>query len=248
MRQNFDVLNDMLVVKFRQVEDTKQAVRSMIAYQKYYHGVQTQQLISESMMRLKAARSDLDFVDFMKKKYEEMLDQSTARYELAKGEKDVDLEEHIRELTAKRVLDGDWKPFPLLDIQAGCDFVHSLVERYLQDLDARRKLEDFGVPPVSITLRKAVMLDEMETIIDDVAKKAAELALDAGQQAERLAKEHRLQEIQEAVKRLSRKKLDFRHREAAKRQHSFKGRDRDPLFAAGEERDKFDDVMARRQE
>lgn len=50
------------------------------------------------------------------------------------------------------------------------------------------------------------------------------------------------------MKRLSRKKLDFRHREAAKRQHSFKGRDRDPLFAAGEERDKFDEVMARRQE
>lgn len=50
------------------------------------------------------------------------------------------------------------------------------------------------------------------------------------------------------MKRLSRKKLDFRHREAAKRQHSFKGRDRDPLFAAGEERDKFDDMMARRQE
>jgi len=83
------------------------------------------------MMRLKAARGDLDFVDFMKKKYEEMLDQSTARYELAKGEKDVDLEEHIRELTARRVLDGDWKPFPMMDIQAGCNFVHSLVERYL---------------------------------------------------------------------------------------------------------------------
>jgi len=45
---------------------------------------------------------------------------------------------------------------------------------------------------VSITLRKAVMLDEVETIIDGVAKKAADLALDAGQQAERLAKEQRL--------------------------------------------------------
>jgi hypothetical protein len=33
----------MLAVKFRQVEDTKQAVRSLIAYQKYYHGIQTQQ-------------------------------------------------------------------------------------------------------------------------------------------------------------------------------------------------------------
>ena len=39
MRQNFGQLNDVLAVKFRQVEDTKQAVRSLIAYQKYYHGI-----------------------------------------------------------------------------------------------------------------------------------------------------------------------------------------------------------------
>ena len=39
MKQNFDILNDILQVKFRQVEDTKEAVRSVIAYQKYYHGV-----------------------------------------------------------------------------------------------------------------------------------------------------------------------------------------------------------------
>jgi len=50
------------------------------------------------------------------------------------------------------------------------------------------------------------------------------------------------------VKRLARKKLDFRHREAAKRQHSFKGRDRDPLFAPGEERDKYDEAVATRKQ
>ena len=83
-----------------------------------------------------------------------------------KGEKDVDLEEHIRELTAKKVLDGDWHPFPMKDIQAGCDFVQSLLERYLQDLDSRRKLEEFGVPAVAVTLRKAVRLDEVETVIE----------------------------------------------------------------------------------
>ena len=64
MRQNFGQLNDVLAVKFRQVEDTKQAVRSLIAYQKYYHGIQTQQMITESMMRLKTARNDRDFVNF----------------------------------------------------------------------------------------------------------------------------------------------------------------------------------------
>ena len=144
MRQNFDILNDLMYTKLRQVEDTKQAVRSMIAFQKYYHGVQMQQLISENIMKLSAARNDLSFVDYMKKKYEEMLDEATARYEVAKGKKDIDLEEHIRELTAKQVLDGDWKPFPMVDIQKGCNFVHDLVERYVRDLDARRKIESSG--------------------------------------------------------------------------------------------------------
>lgn len=105
------------------------------------------------------------------------------------------MEEHIRELTAKKVADGDWHPFPMKDIQTGCDFVHSLLERYLQDLDARRKLEEFGVPPVAVTLRKSVLLDEVETVIEQVQKKALDLALDAGQQAEKLAEEHRLKEI-----------------------------------------------------
>ena len=52
-------------------------------------------------MKLSSARNDLKFVDFMKNKYDEMLDEATARYEIAKGKKDIDLEEHIRELTAK---------------------------------------------------------------------------------------------------------------------------------------------------
>jgi hypothetical protein len=190
-------------------------------------------------MKLKSARTDRDFVNFQRAKYDELVEESQARYEAAKAEKDIDLEEHIRELTAKKVVDGDWRPFPLKDLQVGCDFVQTLLDQYLEDLDARRKLDEFGVPAVAVTLRKSVQLDEVETIIEQVQKKAVELALDAGQQAERLAEEHRLREIQEAVKRLARKKLDFRHREAAKRQHSFKGRDRDPLFAAGEERDAF---------
>lgn len=48
---------------------------------------------------------------------------------------------------------------------------------------------------MAVTLRKSVRLDEVETIIEEVQKKAAALALDAGQQAEQLAEEHRLREI-----------------------------------------------------
>ena len=36
IRINFKTLNDMLFVKFRQLEDTKSAVRECLAYQKYF--------------------------------------------------------------------------------------------------------------------------------------------------------------------------------------------------------------------
>lgn len=49
----------------------------------------------------------------------------------------------------------------------------------MKDLDQRKKVDEFGEPLVSVTLRKNIKLDEIETIIDEVAKKAAELALDA---------------------------------------------------------------------
>ena len=56
MRQNFDRLNDILFVKFKQLEDTKQATRNLITYQKYYAPIETQQLISDNLMKLKAVK------------------------------------------------------------------------------------------------------------------------------------------------------------------------------------------------
>ena len=41
MKQNFKQLNDILVVKFKQLEDTKEAVRNLISYQKFFHPIQT---------------------------------------------------------------------------------------------------------------------------------------------------------------------------------------------------------------
>jgi hypothetical protein len=39
MKQNFKQLNDILVVKFRQLEDTKEATRNLITYQKFFHQI-----------------------------------------------------------------------------------------------------------------------------------------------------------------------------------------------------------------
>ena len=40
MKKNFDKLNDMLFIKFQQVESNKQALRDMLNYQKYFYPLQ----------------------------------------------------------------------------------------------------------------------------------------------------------------------------------------------------------------
>ena len=41
MKQNFKQLNDILQIKFKQLEDTKEACRNLIVYQKYFNPIQT---------------------------------------------------------------------------------------------------------------------------------------------------------------------------------------------------------------
>jgi len=62
MKKNFDKLNDMLFIKFKQVEDNKQAVRDMLNYQKYFYPMQMQAIVGENMMNLEAAMKDQAFV------------------------------------------------------------------------------------------------------------------------------------------------------------------------------------------
>lgn len=49
MKSNFHTLNDMLFVKFRQLEDTKQGMRDMLTFVKYFYPLQMQQSIGENM-------------------------------------------------------------------------------------------------------------------------------------------------------------------------------------------------------
>lgn len=58
MKKNFDKLNDMLFLKFQQVEENKQALRDMLAYQKYFYPLQMQALVGENMMNLTTAMKD----------------------------------------------------------------------------------------------------------------------------------------------------------------------------------------------
>lgn len=63
MKQNFKQLNDILFIKFQQIEDTKEAVRNLISYQKFFHPIQTQQLISENLLQVKVIRDDERYLE-----------------------------------------------------------------------------------------------------------------------------------------------------------------------------------------
>lgn len=58
-----------MLIKFKQLEDTKEATRSLISYQKHYHALQTQNLINENLMELKVCRDDKNFLKAQRKMY-----------------------------------------------------------------------------------------------------------------------------------------------------------------------------------
>ena len=58
IRKNFKALNDMLFIKFKQLEDVKTGLRDMMAYQKYFYPVQMQSIIGENFSKLESAQKD----------------------------------------------------------------------------------------------------------------------------------------------------------------------------------------------
>ena len=95
MKQNFRQLNDILVIKFKQVEDTKEACRNLITFQKFFHEIKTQQLISENLMALKVARQDENFMAFQKKVYDDFNERTRLECKMAQKIFDYDLKSHL---------------------------------------------------------------------------------------------------------------------------------------------------------
>lgn len=64
MMKNMKKLNDMLFIKFKQLEDTKSAVRDVLTYQKHFYPLQMQAIIGENMMNMSAALNDQAFMQY----------------------------------------------------------------------------------------------------------------------------------------------------------------------------------------
>ena len=158
MAQNFKRLNEILEVKFKQLEDTKQATRNLITYQKFYHPIQTQAMISENMLQLKTAKTDPGFVHFQKVMYEGIIEKTRKLCKEGAELDDIDLTEHLEMLEKKNLMKSDWVTVPPTDQTEGTDFVTPLMNAYLEDIRVRMKNDNFGEPPASVLLRKTVKL------------------------------------------------------------------------------------------
>lgn len=129
MRQNFKQLRDILLVKFKQLEDTKEATRGLITFQKFFHRIQTQQLISENLMALRVAREDRGFMNFQKKVYDELNERTRLECKMAARIPDYDLKNHLEQLEAYSLKQNDFMPFALKDVEE--DYVGELLYKYL---------------------------------------------------------------------------------------------------------------------
>lgn len=140
----------------------------MITYQKYYQPIETQQLISDNLMKLKAVKSDQNYMIHQKVLYETATESTRQACIAAQKIEDIDLKEHLADLNHKKLAKNDWDPFPLYDITEGSDFVARLMTRYLDDIRVRKKEAEFGIPPPSVLLRKTVKLSEIDRMIEIV--------------------------------------------------------------------------------
>lgn len=193
MRQNFKQLQDILVIKFRQLEDTKEATRNLITYQKFFHPIQTQQIISENLMELKTAREDEGFMRHQKKIYDDFNEKTRLECKMASKIFDYDLKAHLEQLEAYHLKGNDFQPFPQKDVQQ--DFVGGLLQRYLQDIKQRQKAGEFGRATPATLLRKCTRLDDIEVVIDELQKKSNDLLSSAEKQALELAEKQRKKEL-----------------------------------------------------
>ena len=73
-------------------------------------------------------------------------------------------------------------------------------------------------------------------MIEDLQKKSDDLLSNAEKMALKLAEEARQRDIANNVRRLVHKKLEYKTKDAVKRQNSWKGTTR-PLFAGGDQED-----------
>lgn len=157
MLLNFKTLNDMLFVKFRQLEDTKQGMRDVLTYVKYFYPLQIQQVIGENLNNLKSAQEDSEFLIYARDKYNKLKAVIEQAKVDAKGKPDKEFTLHMAELDRHFLRSTEWRLTPLENPEH--NLVGELFDRYMKDLETREKAARGKNPTPCELLRKTVTHD-----------------------------------------------------------------------------------------
>lgn len=123
-----------------------------------------QNLIGENFAKLDVAQKDQQFVQFQQKSYDEVLMALEKHIRVSRDTKDLELEQHYKDLDKFGLRSAGWITEPLDNVEH--DFFSELVEKYLDDLEVRKGLGNSENSPFVEILRKTVLLDEMSGVVN----------------------------------------------------------------------------------
>lgn len=220
MKKNFDKLNDMLFIKFKQVEDNKAAVRDMLNYQKYFYPMQMQAIVGENMMNLQAAMKDQKYVQYTQAQYEEQLEALKKHKGDSRDSPDVEMVKHLDTLNKADLKTTGWTTTPLDNVDH--DFVTKLLDRYLKDLEKRIDKQENETSTIAEQLRKSVQIFDSEDLVNVQYDRISSLKEEAARKEHELELERIRKEHEAKVKRLANERVDFRKQKGFKRSNSYK--------------------------
>ena len=219
MKKNFEKLTDVLLIKFGQVEDNKQAVRDMLNYQKYFYPLQMQAIIGENMMNLEAGMNDQAYVQFQQKRYDELLKEIDGHEQKMKDEPDREMCDHLDQLDGKDLKSAGWTCVPMANVAH--DFVSPLLDAYIKDLGARMADHRNRNSGFAKTLRKGIRMKDAESMINVQYQKIVYLKKQADEKEQQLELARRLNEHNKKTKKLITEKMEFKKSKAFGRQNSY---------------------------
>lgn len=219
MTKNFNKLNDILFIKFKQVEDNKHAVRDMLNYQKYFYPMQMQSIIGENMMNLDIAMKDQGYVQFQQKKYEVLIADLQKHQDRMKGMPDVDLQDHLDQLDKRELKTTGWLTSPLENVTH--DFVTPLLKNYLADLKKRAVQHEDEEAGFAANIRKSVRVTDSMQLVNQQFQKIQSLKESADMKEQDLALMKKKNEHNQKVSKLVNEVFEFKKKQAFKRQNSY---------------------------
>ena len=219
MQKNFNKLNDILFIKFKQVEDNKHALRDMLNYQKHFYPMQMQAIIGENMMNLDVATKDQQFVQFQQKRYEKLIGDLQKEQEKFRGQPDQDIRDHLNALDKMELKSTGWLTAPLDNVEQ--DFVTPLLNNYLKDLQKRAEFHDDPEAGFAANLRKAVRVTDAMDLVNQQFTMITSLKEAADNKEHQLEMDRIKNEHNKKIAKLSNDPFDFKKAKAFKRQNSY---------------------------